>query len=64
MEFRFKEGAEINTGDFFYDLSSGGYIKPMELLEDPELAQKVIEAVKLIQAFEYAAYDAEIVNDL
>jgi hypothetical protein len=54
----FKEGAEINTGDFCYDLSCGGYIKPMELLEDPELAQKVIEA------FEYAPYDAEIVNDL
>ncbi len=54
MEMKIKQGAEASTSDFWYDLTSGGYLKPSELLEDPEVAKKVEEAVKLVQEFEEA----------
>lgn len=37
--------------DLFYDLTDGRYIKPEELLEDQELAQRVNEAAKLVASF-------------
>ena len=54
MEMKIKQGAEASTSDFWYDLTSGGYLKPSELLEDHEVAKKVEEAVKLVQEFEEA----------
>ena len=51
---KIKQGAEASTSDFWYDLTSGGYLKPSELLEDHEVAKKVEEAVKLVQEFEEA----------
>lgn len=38
----------IYSDDPYYDLFDGGYIKPEELLEDPD---EVLEAVRVIKEF-------------
>jgi len=47
-----KKGLNVSTGDFFYDLSDGGYLKPKEICVKPEDAEKVIEAVKVLMDFQ------------
>jgi hypothetical protein len=48
---KFKEGAEpIYTSEPWYDMMVGGYIKPEDLLEGED-AEKVGEAIKLVQQF-------------
>lgn len=54
QEMKIKEGLEISTGEFWYDISKGGYIKPEEILVDPEMAKRVKDAVALVEAFEDA----------
>ena len=49
---KIKKGLEISTGDFWYDLTDGGYLKPDEICENPEDAKKVEEAVKVIKDFQ------------
>ena len=44
--------------DFFYDLTDGGYIDPMKLLESKDDAKKVIEAVKVVKEFQEAYFEA------
>ena len=51
IKFKFKPGAEVSSSEPHYDLFDGGYIKPEELLADPEQAKKVNDAVRTIQAF-------------
>ena len=57
---KFKEGSEIATADFWYDLTDGGYIKPAELLEDVSDAKKVTEAIAVLQQFERSAVDQDV----
>lgn len=53
MIFKFKPNVECNYGseDPYYALTSGGYIDPKELLEDPKQAQAVIDATKIVEEF-------------
>ncbi len=54
-----KDGVEIpSMEDFYYDLFDGGYIKPEELLDDPEAAENVRRAIRVIQRFEQLLLDA------
>ena len=53
-EMKLKDGLEISSSEFWYDLTKGGYLNPEEMIEDPEIAAKVRDAVKLIKEFEYA----------
>lgn len=53
-EMKIKEDLEISTSEFWYDISKGGYIKPEEILVDPEMAKRVKDAVALVGAFEAA----------
>ena len=66
MKFEFKEGSLVNINiddDLFYDLTLGGYIKPYDILKDQELAQKIVEAGKLLsdffEAIEYAQMELD-----
>ena len=66
MNFEFKEGSLVNINiddDLFYDLTLGGYIKPYDILKDQELAQKIVEAGKLLsdffEAIEYAQMELD-----
>lgn len=66
MNFEFKEGSLVNINiddDLFYDLTLGGYIKPYDILKDQELAQKIVEAGRLLsdffEAIEYAQMELD-----
>jgi hypothetical protein len=49
---KIKDGVEVSTSDFWYDLTSGGYLKPEEILEDPEDAKRVRDAIGTLMEFE------------
>lgn len=46
-----KNGLQDSTQDFYYDLIDGGYLKPEVMCERKEDADKVIEAIKVIEDF-------------
>lgn len=54
----------ITTSDFYYDLTSGGYINPSNILLDVERAKKLEEAISLIEDWKQELYDDEILDDL
>ena len=49
---KLKKGLTNSTGEFWYDLTDGGYLKPEEMCEKPEDAQKILEAIKIVKEFE------------
>ena len=52
-----KKGLKISTTDFWYDLTSGGYIKPDEICEKKKDAEKVNDAIKIIEDFKQSCED-------
>ena len=44
--------ATIDNEGFWYALTSGGYLKPEDILEDAKEIAKVKEAIALIREFE------------
>jgi len=53
-KYKFKKLEERPvTGEFWYDISAGGYLKPEEFSDDPETIKAIKEAVKLLQKLEY-----------
>ena len=64
MNWKFKGNCEtIPSGDFWYDLTRGGYIKPEELLEDESQISKLNKAINLISSFESALEEAGIMEE-
>ncbi len=59
---KFKRGAKISTDDFFYDLTTGGYIKPEKLLRDKKDVEKIKAAIATLKEFEKAAEDQGILE--
>lgn len=51
-EYKIKEGLEISTSDFWYDLTMGGYVDPKEILENKEDIEEVLKAIEIIRKFE------------
>ncbi len=49
---KIKKGLKVSTGEFWYDLTLGGYLNPDEICENKEDAERVKEAVKVIRDFE------------
>lgn len=59
---KFNKNAEpVYTDDPWYDLTSGGYIKPSELLTDQEEIEKVENAIKTIEEFFEDAEEAGVI---
>lgn len=54
---KIKKGLTVSTGEFYYDLTKGGYLRPEEICEDLEDAKKVNEAIKVIEEFEKSCED-------
>ncbi len=54
MNWNFKEGVEVYTEEFWYDLTDGGYIKPENVLADEEQIAKLQAAIDLVRSFERA----------
>jgi len=65
MEWRFKENAEPqgSSDGFWYDLTSGGYIRPAEVLKDEKQVEQINDAIKLLQSFEQALEDNNLLNE-
>jgi hypothetical protein len=61
---KFKDGAEIITSEFWYDVFDGGYIKPDDLLEDEELADEVNEAILLLRKFQLEAEKQGVLEEM
>ena len=49
---KIKKGLQVSTGDFWYDLTKGGYLKPEEICENPKDAERIKQAIKTIEDFE------------
>lgn len=54
---KIKEGLDVHTDDFWYNLTEGGYLKPEELLEDSKDVERVKEAIAVINEFEQSCED-------
>jgi hypothetical protein len=48
---KIKEGLEIFTTDFWYDLVDGGYLRLKDILESPVEVNKVEAAIETLQDF-------------
>ena len=46
-----KNGLEISSTDFWYDLTDGGYLKPDEICKNQEDASRVNTAISIIEEF-------------
>lgn len=49
---KLKKGLKNSTSDFWYDLTEGGYLKPLDMCESAEEAKEIEEAIKVIKKFE------------
>jgi len=49
---KLKQGLQISTSEFWYDLTQGGYIKTEEICEHLEDSKKVNEAIAIVREFE------------
>jgi hypothetical protein len=54
---KIKDGCKASTSEFWYDLTQGGYLKPEEILENPEDIKKVQEAINILIDFESSCED-------
>ena len=64
MEWKFKENAEsVASDDFWYDLTSGGYIRPKDLLDDDQQVKAMSEAIALIRSFQRALSESGLLED-
>jgi hypothetical protein len=65
MDWKFKEDAEPqgSSDGFWYDITSGGYIKPEAVLADSEQLAQLKAALELVCSFETALEDNELLNE-
>jgi len=49
---KIKDGCKLSTNEFWYDLTVGGYLKPDEILENPEDIKRVTNAIEILIEFE------------
>lgn len=49
---KIKENLDVCTSEFWYDLAYGGYLKPEEICENEEDAQRVNDAIEVLLEFE------------
>lgn len=65
MEWKFKENAEPQGGSdgFWYDITSGGYINPDQVLEDQGQIAILENALAIVISFEQALIDNDLSNE-
>jgi len=62
-EFKFKPNAKIDTGDFWYDLFEGGYIKPNEILLNKNDITLVENAIETLMFFKQEAEEQAVLEE-
>ena len=64
VKWKFKKGAEPQgKGDFWYDLTMGGYIEPEDMLVDKNQLKLLEDAIAIVESFREAAKEAELFNE-
>lgn len=58
---KIKDDVQVSTDDFWYDLTTGGYLRPEEILEHPSDVKRVEQAIRVLEDFEGSCED-EIPN--
>lgn len=56
-DMKIRDNCEASTGDFWYDLTLGGHLKPREILEREEDIREVERAIRILQRFQSACED-------
>ena len=51
---KIKRNLKVSTSDFWYDLTSGGYIDPKKICVRKSDAERVLQAVHVIEEFHRA----------
>jgi len=49
---KIKKNLEVSTGDFWYDISTGGYLDPHDICENEKDVKKVETAIAVLKDFE------------
>jgi hypothetical protein len=49
---KIKKGCDASSDEFWYDLTDGGGLDPMEICESEEDARRVIEAIAIVKEFQ------------
>ena len=49
---KINEGLEISSGDFWYDLTHGGFLDPRAICAEKKDADRVIMAIAIIRDFQ------------
>ena len=52
-----KKGCKASTGDFWYDLTDGGYLEPEKICANKSDADKVNQAIEVIKDFQQSCED-------
>lgn len=61
IDWKFKENAEPQgNGDFWYDITDGGYIRPKELLTDKKQLEELEKALATVKSFERAIEEEKL----
>lgn len=65
MKLQLKQGdlESVSTDDFYYDLFWGGYFKPEKFLDEIS-AEKVKEAIDIINQYESLLEDSELLEEM
>ena len=64
MEWKLKKDLEsCGSGDTWYDLTDGGYIKPRDLLQDENQVEILQNALHTVRSFIWALEDADLLNN-
>ena len=65
MKLQLKQGdlESVSTDDFYYDLFQGGYFKPEKFLDEIS-AEKVKEAIDIINQYESLLEDSELLEEM
>jgi len=54
---KIKKGRTDSTGDFWYDLTKGGYLDPDKMCANPADAKRIKDAIAVIVDFEESCED-------
>jgi len=49
---KIKKNCKASSSDFWYDLTDGGYLDPINICDKKDDAEKVIAAIKVLKEFQ------------
>ena len=54
---KLKKNLKVSTGDFWYDLTDGGYLDPAKIIANKNDLKSVLEAIDIIRDFQQSCED-------